>query len=89
MVFKIRMAATLHVLMILVQAHAADITANDRPNFLWIVAEDISPFFGCYGHPDAVTPHIDKLAERSHVFLRVPGRTLPIRSSPPGCSNGR
>ena len=43
--------------------------AADRPNILWIVAEDISPFFGCYGNPDATTPFLDAYAARSHVFL--------------------
>ena len=26
----------------------------ERPNILWIVAEDMSPTLGCYGDPDAV-----------------------------------
>ena len=45
--------------------------AEDRPNFLWIVAEDISPLFGCYGDKDAVTPNIDAFAKKSHVFRRA------------------
>ena len=48
-----------------------------RPNILWIVAEDISPFFGCYGNPDADTPNLDAYAERSHVFLNA-FSTAPI-----------
>jgi uncharacterized sulfatase len=47
--------------------HAAD----ERPKFLWIIAEDISPNFGCYGDRDANTPHLDALAERSHLFTRA------------------
>lgn len=39
--------------------------AQDRPNILWIVSEDNSPFIGAYGDEFATTPHIDKLAERS------------------------
>ena len=35
-----------------------------RPNILWLSAEDISPNFGCYGDPDAITPTIDALAQR-------------------------
>ena len=49
----------------------------ERPNILWIVAEDISPFFGCYGDPDADTPHIDAYAKESHVFLNA-FTTAPI-----------
>lgn len=51
--------------------------AADRPNILWIVAEDISPFFGCYGNPDATTPFLDAYAARSHVFLEAYA-TAPI-----------
>ncbi len=51
--------------------------ADERPNILWIVAEDISPFFGCYGNPDATTPFIDAYAARSHVFLEAYA-TAPI-----------
>jgi len=51
--------------------------AAPRPNILWLVAEDISPFFGCYGDPDASTPHLDEFARRSHLFLRAYA-TAPI-----------
>ena len=51
--------------------------AEERPNILWIIAEDISPFFGCYGDPDADTPNIDAYAEQSHVFLNA-FTTAPI-----------
>lgn len=34
-----------------------------RPNILWITCEDISPYLGCYGFEQAVTPNLDKLAE--------------------------
>lgn len=57
---------------------------SSRPNFLWIVAEDISPLFGCYGAADAITPHIDKLAEQSHVFLRAYA-TAPICAPSRSC----
>lgn len=35
----------------------------DRPpNIVWIIAEDISPSWGAYGIPEAITPNLDKLA---------------------------
>lgn len=37
----------------------------DRPNILWITAEDHGPHLGCYGDAYAVTPNIDALAARS------------------------
>ena len=48
-------------------------TETKRPNILWIIAEDLSPFMGCYG--DDVnrehTPHIDKLANEGVLFKRA------------------
>jgi len=35
---------------------------RERPNILWIIAEDFCPDLGCYGHPLVKTPNIDKLA---------------------------
>src|SRR5688572_513997 len=34
----------------------------DRPNILWIVSEDNSPFIGAYGDTFATTPNIDQFA---------------------------
>lgn len=34
----------------------------ERPNILWLSAEDISPHLGCYGDPHAITPFLDSLA---------------------------
>ena len=48
----------------------------DRPNVLWITAEDMSPVLGCYGDKFAVTPNIDQLAKESvrytKAFARAP-----------------
>ncbi len=43
---------------------AAGALAADRPNILWLVSEDNSPYLGCYGDPLAQTPNLDRLAER-------------------------
>lgn len=37
--------------------------AADRPNILWITAEDMSPTLGCYGDDYAITPHLDAFAK--------------------------
>lgn len=39
-----------------------------KPNILWIVSEDNSPLYGCYGDDFATTPNIDKLASQSIVY---------------------
>jgi len=58
-------------------------SATERPNILWITCEDISPNLGCYGDPDAKTPHLDKLASEgvryTHAFS-VAGVCAPSRS---------
>jgi N-sulfoglucosamine sulfohydrolase len=57
---------------------------NDRPNILWLTAEDMSPTLGCYGDEYAVTPHIDKLASEgiryTQCYANAPLCT-PARSS--------
>ena len=47
--------------------------AVDRPNILWLFAEDTSPWMGCYGDPinKGHTPNIDSLAERGVLFSRA------------------
>jgi len=42
--------------------------AAERPNILWLTSEDNGPFLGCYGHPDAHTPHLDRLASQGVRF---------------------
>ena len=43
--------------------------ANDRPNFVIVLADDVGwDAFGCTGSPHARTPHIDQLARES-VFM--------------------
>lgn len=41
---------------------SVDVGNIDKPNILWILAEDLSPDLGCYGHPIVYTPILDSLA---------------------------
>ena len=56
---------------------------RQRPNILWISAEDISPHLACYGDPHAITPNLDQLAANgirySHAFTTA-GVCAPCRS---------
>ncbi|MDR0395583.1 MAG: sulfatase-like hydrolase/transferase [Tannerella sp.] len=45
------------------------IAGDERPNIVLIIADDCRMLdLGCYGSPDAVTPHIDRLAEQGLKF---------------------
>ena len=66
---------------------AADYTRpsrDERPNILWLVTEDISPYLACYGDSTARTPNIDRLAREGMRFTHcfdVSGVCAPSRSS--------
>ncbi len=45
--------------------------AAERPNIVWIMAEDIGPELSCYGHPAVHTPNIDALAADGVRFARA------------------
>lgn len=58
--------------------------AEERPNILWISAEDLSPDLGCYGSTYAVTPNLDRLASQGARYTRafsVAGVCAPSRSA--------
>jgi len=54
-----------------VMTGVANCADPERPNFLFIIAEDMSPNLGCYGDPDAVTPNLDAFAARSIRYERA------------------
>ncbi|RME96269.1 MAG: DUF229 domain-containing protein, partial [Verrucomicrobia bacterium] len=45
--------------------------AAARPNILWLIAEDLGPELGCYGHPEVRTPHLDRLAAEGVRYTRM------------------
>ena len=52
------------------------ITVDEKPNIIWMVTEDISPALGCYGDDYAITPALDKFAEKAirfeHAYATAP-----------------
>lgn len=55
----------LFLFIILPEIHAQE---KDKPNILWIVSEDNSPFLGCYGYKFATTPNLDKFAKQGILY---------------------
>ncbi len=49
---------------------------HDRPNILWLVAEDFGPALGCYGAQQVSTPNLDRLASQgvryTHAYTTAP-----------------
>lgn len=54
--------------------------ADDRPNIVWIISDDLSPELGCYGYPDVATPNLDRLAEEGTLFTKA-FSTAPVCSA--------
>ncbi len=52
----------------LLGAFSTSQAADERPNILWIIADDMSAHFSCYGEKTIQTPHVDALAERGSLF---------------------
>ncbi len=69
--------------------------AASRYNVLFILADDLRPMLGCYGHPEMHTPNIDALAERGTLFhhaycqypLCSPSRTSVLTGLRPETTN--
>jgi uncharacterized sulfatase len=50
------------------------------PNILWLVSEDTSPDFACYGNTSVRTPNLDKLAAEGALFTNA-FTTSPVCSA--------
>ncbi|MFV0446396.1 MAG: sulfatase [Planctomycetaceae bacterium] len=52
------------------------LAAAERPNILWLIAEDFGPDLSCYGTPEVRTPNIDSLAREgvrfTHAYTTTP-----------------
>ena len=64
-----RLGTMLIVALSLTHAAVLPAAAEDKPNVLMIAVDDLNDWIGCLGgHPQAKTPHIDRLASRGVLF---------------------
>ena len=59
---------------VLIAAFAGSVSAaraGQRPNVLWIIAEDMGPELGCYGTDLVFTPNLDRLAGQGVRYTRA------------------
>ena len=71
-----------NILFILLIFNVVRVSAQDRPNILWLVTEDMSPYLRCYGNTLVNTPNLDKLASQGIRFTQA-------RSNGTQCSPSR
>ena len=69
-----------HWLIFLLILHSSLFAA--QPNFVWIIADDMSPDIAAYGRKGVETPHLDRLAAQGCRYTRA-------YSSAPVCSSSR
>jgi len=55
--------------VVLSPLHAADTVK--QPNIVWIVVDDMSANFSCYGEKTIQTPHVDKMAKEGTRFSKA------------------
>jgi N-sulfoglucosamine sulfohydrolase len=65
---NLRITGTLLFAVLCYGGLQSQVQLNEQPNILWIVSEDNSPFFGCYGDEFASTPTFDKLATEGVLY---------------------
>src|SRR5437762_1768401 len=71
----LRLCVSFLILSIPLASHGAE-----RPNILWLIAEDFSPDLGCYGTKEVSTPNLDRLAEQGVRYTRF-FTTAPVCSA--------
>ncbi len=52
-------------------AGSSSTLANQRPNIVWIIPDDMSANFSCYGEASITTPNVDKLAAEGVLFTNA------------------
>ena len=63
---------SIHFVVLVALFSSSTVSAKESPNVLLIVVDDMNDWVGCLGgHPNASTPHIDRLAKRGVLFTNA------------------
>lgn len=54
-------------------------TNASKKNVLFIIVDDLRPALGCYDDVNAITPNIDRLAEKSAIFRRTYAQVIKTK----------
>jgi arylsulfatase A-like enzyme len=66
--YFMRKRSVVHLAILLSVLLSCFARGADKPNILWLTAEDLSPNLGCYGDTYATTPNLDRFAARSLMY---------------------
>ncbi|EMI46889.1 sulfatase [Rhodopirellula sp. SWK7] len=67
-------------LLLSITGGSPESVADEKPNVVWIISDDLCPELGCYGYPDVQTPNIDRLASEGTRYTRA-FATAPVCSA--------
>lgn len=68
------------IFLLLTLISFGSLRAVEKPNVLWIVVDDMSANFSCYGEKAIITPEVDRLASEGMMFTRAYA-TSPVCST--------
>lgn len=74
-IFPFNLSLCLLVPLAMQAVHGAE-----RPNILWLIAEDLGPAMSCYGNKEVHTPNLDRLASEGVRYTRA-YTTAPVCSA--------
>src|SRR5437764_1052349 len=69
-----------HLILVLILWVALPVGAANKPNILWLIAEDLGPELACYGTQEVWTPNLDQLAREGVRYIRA-YTTAPVCSA--------
>ena len=61
----------LSVLLLVANAELSQAQPSRSPNIVMICVDDLNDFIGGMGHPDAITPNLDKLIKKGTLFTNA------------------